>query len=54
MYENINVLKVCGNKFSWGNFFQLYIIEISVHELPISYNYIPLRVGYHCHYTNPR
>ena len=37
-----------------GKLYQLYIIEITVHELPISYNYIPLPVEYHCYYTNPR
>ena len=46
MYENIDVLNVRVNKFSWVpwryfnmKFFQLHIIEITVHVLPIMTSY---------------
>ena len=50
MYENIHVLNVCGNKFSWvyheniltWKFFQLHIIEITVHVWSIMTSYFAI------------
>ena len=50
VYENIHVLNVRVNKFSWvpheniltRKFFQLHIIEITVHAFPIVTSYLAI------------